>query len=107
MLESEGPIPLMIRDLDTRRFIRRVDIYFHEFSIVEHLLVKNVKSTEIAIQIGLCSASDPKDIKLDARNQINAYLRGRYTYTLDQVGLIYNIDNLKKFLRTYFLGDFN
>ncbi len=88
-------------------FIKRVDIYFHEFSIVEHLLVKNVKSTEIAIQIGLCSASDPKDVKLNARNLINAYLRGRYTYALEQVGLIYNIDNLKKFLRAHFMGDFN
>ncbi|KKM64156.1 hypothetical protein LCGC14_1504210 [marine sediment metagenome] len=75
----------------------------NEFSIVEHLVMHNVKNTEIAIQLGLCRRDDNRDTKVKAADRIRVYLKSRWKSVLESLGIRYSIKNLGIFLKSNFL----
>jgi hypothetical protein len=76
-----------------------------DYSIIEYLLAKSIPPTEIAIQIGICQADDPKPVKSQAKKMIYSYLTFKYENAFKKAGMSYNIENLRIFLKSHFIGD--
>jgi len=93
------PSPLAGRNIGGNTYID------NDFSIIEYLLSKDIPPTEIAIQIGICQADDPKPVKSQARKMVYSYLTFKYENAFKEAGMSYNIENLRKFLKSHFIGD--
>ncbi|TFG22779.1 MAG: hypothetical protein EU529_09530 [Promethearchaeota archaeon] len=82
------------------RFVSYTNILPNKFTIIEHLIVKDVLPSRIAVIIGLCSDQDSTDVRIKAANQINTYLRNLWSYEMETSGYIYSMRRFKKFLKT-------
>jgi hypothetical protein len=63
----------------------------------------NVKTTEIAVQLGLCRRDDTSEIKVKAADRIRMYLKNRWRFVLESSGIRYSIKNIGVFLKSNFL----
>jgi len=97
-----------LRDDVTGQFIEKdvSDINYREFCVVEHLLIKGYKQTDIAISIfdEITIDSSP-EVKRRGADRIRNYLENRYRKLLEQAGIKYSINNLVTFLRSKCLND--
>lgn len=97
--------PSMVRDSQTGRLLKRVEVDPTEWSIKEHLFVQNITPQEIAIHIGITSWNDDLVTRDQSRKMINDYLRNRWQYALKQRGIIFSFENLRLFLKTVKVGE--
>jgi len=71
------------------------------FTIIEHLIVKDVLHSRIAVLIDLCSDQDSTDVKIKAAEQINTYLRNRWSFAMGSSGYTYTIRAFEEFLKSH------
>jgi len=83
------------------KFISYTNSLPSEFTIIEHLIVKDVLPSRIAVLIDLCSDQDSTDVKIKAAEQINTYLRNRWSFAMDSSGYTYTMRAFEEFLKSH------
>ncbi|KKM63383.1 hypothetical protein LCGC14_1512030, partial [marine sediment metagenome] len=119
-----NPFVEYLKSIDTKSFIEREVRYYRDslghftlkdlesytidanrFSIIEHLIMHNIKQTEIGIQLGLFERNSEADLKHRGTDKIRRYLESRWKLALETAGIRYSIKNLAIFLKTHFLNN--
>ncbi len=95
------------RDPNTGYFITEfADINdINEFSIIEHLFIKESTWAEIAVLLGMCSWEDSKEVRVTETDIIRSYMK-KYIRALEyNFGRKVSWEDVRNYLRSHYLGD--